>query len=299
MSLAAHIAKSLQLPEPYVLMLAATASHRYKEFAIKKSDGKSLRRIEQPSKELKLLQRWLVRRVFDSLPTHPCAHAYVRGRSIRTNAAVHQQGRYISRLDLENFFPSLTSGDVESLLKSNRVLADGSKLDDRDILLIRALVCRFGKLTIGAPSSPTVSNKLLYALDMRITEMTEPLNVNYSRYADDLYFSSSRPGVLADVCKKAEYIVVNAPTPKLTINKNKTYHASRKKRMAVTGLRITPEANISVGQDLKRKIRSLAHKARNKEIKADDLGSLRGLLAYVSSIEPSFSERIRSKYKIE
>ena len=69
--------------------------------------------------------------------------------------------------------------------------------------------------------------------------------------------------------------------------------------MAVTGLRITPEAKVSVGRDLKRKIRVLAHKAKTNKIGEKDLGWLRGMLAYVSSIEPRFTEQIRSKYSYD
>jgi len=298
MSLTEQIAQSFQLSVAYVMGVAGTASHRYKQFSIKKADGKSDRKIEQPSKELKLLQRWLVRRIFDSLPTHPCAHAYVKGRSIRTNASVHRGGKFISRLDLENFFPSLTSTDVESLLSRNRKLIDETVLSDEDIRLVCALTCRFGRLTIGAPSSPTISNKLLYELDTRLTSIAADSKVNYTRYADDLYFSSSQPKVLYEVCKKVAGVFVEAASPRLTINKKKTYHASRKKRMAVTGLRITPEGNVSVGRDLKRRIRVFAHKASKKKIGEEDFGWLRGMLAYVSSIEPHFVEQIRYKYGI-
>jgi RNA-directed DNA polymerase len=298
MRLSEEIARSLQLSERYVRGVAGTASHRYKEFWIKKADGKSARKIEQPSKELKLLQRWLVRRIFDPLPTHPCAHAYVNGRSIGTNAAAHQKSRYISRLDLEDFFPSLTSKDVESLLRRNRVLNGGSILTDEDILLVGRLTCRFGRLTIGAPSSPTISNKLVYDLDIRLAAIAADYKVYYTRYADDLYFSSSEPGVLYEVCKKVENVFAETANPRLRVNRKKTYHASRKKRMAVTGLRITPDGNVSVGRELKRRIRVFAHKASNKNISEEHFGWLRGMLAYVSSIEPHYVEQIKSKYRL-
>jgi RNA-directed DNA polymerase len=298
MSLAQQVGHSLQLSEEYVLRVARSASHRYKQFTIKKADGKSDRLIEQPSKALKLLQRWLVRRVFDPLPTHPYAHAYVNGRSIATNAAVHQKSRYISRLDLENFFPSLKSVDVESLLRRSRIALGGAGLSEEDIHLVCQLVCRFGRLTIGAPSSPTISNKLLYDLDTRLAEIASGRNAYYSRYADDLYFSSSRPGMLFDVCREAEKVIAETVSPRLSINRRKTYHGSRKRRMVVTGLRITPQANVSVGRELKRKIRVLAHKARFKTLGQREIGWLQGMLAYVSSIEPGFAERIRSRYEI-
>jgi len=298
MSLTEQIAQSFQLSVTYVRGVAGTASYRYKQFSIKKADGKSDRKIEQPSKELKLLQRWLVRRIFDSLPTHPCAHAYVKGRSIWTNASVHRGCRFISRLDLENFFPSLTSTDVELLLSHNRKLVDGSVLSDEDIRLVSALTCRFGKLTIGAPSSPTISNKLLYELDTRLTKIAEDSKVKYTRYADDLYFSSSLPGVLFEVCKQVTNVFMITSNPRLTINEKKTYHASGKKRMAVTGLRITPEGNVSVGRDLKRRIRVFAYKASKKKIGEEELSWLCGMLAYVSSIEPRFVEQIKQKYEL-
>jgi RNA-directed DNA polymerase len=299
MNLSEQIARSLQVSEHFVLKVAASANHRYKRFPIKKADGISDRIIEQPSKELKLLQRWLVRRVFESLPTHPCAHAYVKGRSIATNVAVHRRSKYVSRLDLEDFFPSLTTGDLESLLKSIRPSAGEFALSDDDIRLVCALSCRSGRLTIGAPSSPTISNKLMYGLDARFAEIAAGHEANYTRYADDLYFSSSRPQVLYDVCKSVEAVLMNTATPRLRVNRRKTYHASRKRRMAVTGLRITPDGSVSVGRGLKRQIRAAAHRASKKNIQQDKLGWLQGMLAYVSSVEPRFAEKIRSKYGIE
>lgn len=296
MSLVQQIAQSFQLPEAYILGVAASASYRYKQFSIRKADGKSFRKIEQPSKELKLLQRWLVRRVFEALPTHLCAHAYVRGRSIGTNAAVHQKSRFISRLDLEDFFPSLRATDVALLLKRSQILVGGLPLSEDDVSLICALTCRFGRLTIGAPSSPTVSNKLVYDLDTRLAEIAGQYNVTYTRYADDLYFSSAQAGMLPEVCRRVEDAITETTSPELTINKKKTYHASRKKRMVVTGLRLTPQGSVSVGRELKRKIRVFAQKASVKKIGAEEMSWLHGMLAYVSSIEPRFAERIRAKY---
>lgn len=298
MSIAQQIARSLQLSEDYVQRVARSASHRYKLFTIKKADGNADRLIEQPSKALKLLQRWLVRQVFDPLPTHAAAHAYIRQRSIATNAKAHRGGRYISRLDLENFFPSLSSADVQSLLKRNRLLVEGSSLSDEDINLICQLVCRFGRLTIGAPSSPTISNKLLYDLDTHLAGIAARQNARYTRYADDLYFSSSQFGILYDVCREAEEAIAESASPRLAINKRKTYHSSRKRRMVVTGLRITPDAKVSVGRKLKHRIRAVAHKARIKTLENWELDWLHGMLAYVSSIEPEFVEHIRSKYQI-
>lgn len=299
MRLAREIARSLQLPELYVLAVARSASHRYKVFTIRKADGKSGRLIEQPSKSLKLLQRWIIRRIFDQFPTHPCAHAYVKGRSVATNAAAHRESRYVSRLDFTDFFPSLTSADIESLFRNTQVSVGDSVLDDEDTRLVCQLVCRFGRLTIGAPSSPTISNKLLYHLDTRLAGIAHKWGALYTRYADDLYFSSSRSSVLYDVCNEAEQVVAETARPNLKINAKKTYHSSRKRRMVVTALRITPDAKVSVGRGLKRKIRAVAHKAHLKQLGEQDIGWLQGMLAYVASIEPDYVNRIKNKYELD
>jgi RNA-directed DNA polymerase len=139
---------------------------------------------------------------------------------------------------------------------------------------------------------------LAFALDERFAEIAKEHGVKYSRYADDLYFSSSQPGILPVACKEVIDIITSTRSPRLAINKRKTYHASRKRRMLVTGLRITPDAKISVGRDLKRKIRVLAHKAMTKKIGMEELSWLTGMLAYVSSIEPRYAEQIRIKYNM-
>lgn len=298
MTLSEEMARSLQLPESFVIGVAHTASRRYKEFQIPKADGRSMRRIEQPSKELKLLQRWLVRKLFDRLPTHDHAHAYVRGRSIVTNASAHRANRYLSRLDFQDFFPSLTSVDVGSLLSRSRTSAQGLTLADEDVRFVSDLVCRFGRLTIGAPSSPTISNKLLYELDAHFSSIAGRAGAVYTRYADDLYFSSSGPGALYGVCAEAEKILSETTSPRLRLNERKTYHASKKKRMAITGLRITQKNSLSVGRGLKRKIRAVAHRASVGAAGDDEREWLRGMLAYISSVEPWFAERVRSKYEV-
>ena len=164
-----------------------------------------------------------IRHVFDSLPTHPFAHGYVKGKSIGTNASVHRRSKYISRLDFENFFPSLTSGTWICFSGTWHLIA-GAVLSEEDIQLIISLTCRFGRLTIGAPCSPTISNKLVYSFDTRIAEIAAQYNANYTRYADDLYFSSSQPKVLYEVCKKTEKYR-ETTSPRLVINKKKTFHA--------------------------------------------------------------------------
>src|SRR5580765_4915752 len=106
-----QMSSRLALPASYLLRLASSASHRYKEYEIPKKT-RGMRTIHHPARELKLLQRWLVRNVLISLPIHPAATAYQPNSTIRRNAELHVANNYLLRVDFQDFFPSLRGIDV-------------------------------------------------------------------------------------------------------------------------------------------------------------------------------------------
>ena len=151
-----RIAKITGLSATHIAKLARTASHRYRTYQIPKRKG-GFRTIDHPSKHLKFLQRWLVRNIFLSIPVHPSVYSYKEGISVREHARLHVNSKYTLRIDFRNFFPSIKSIDVRRLLGKNK---DGFpiQLTDRDITIISSLSCKNDRLTIGAPSSPAISN---------------------------------------------------------------------------------------------------------------------------------------------
>jgi hypothetical protein len=147
------------------MRIISTAPARYKQFAIAKRDG-GLRRIAQPSRELKVLQRFLLEKKLDRLPVHRAAAAYVIGRGIRDNAGVHCQNSVILKLDFENFFPSIRVRDWKLYVEKN---VPEWVPDIR--LLVNILFWGQGKnvvnpkcLSIGAPTSPMISNLIMFEL---------------------------------------------------------------------------------------------------------------------------------------
>lgn len=296
MSLLLQISQDLRIPRDYISLVAKTASYRYKDFRIRKRSGRGTRRVQQPTREVKLLQRWLVAHVFARLPVHEAAHGYVKGRSIVTNAKTHKRARYISRFDIRDFFPSLTADDVALLLRRNRKRLAKSIRGDADVLLVTSIVCRNGSVPIGAPSSPAISNALMYRLDAALSSLVRREGAAYTRYADDLYFSATKPDILPTVCKKATRLIQECDSPHLSLNKKKTFHTSRKRRMPVTGIRVTPESKLSVGRELKRKVRTFAYLESKNRLSAKDSLWLRGMLSFVRSVEPKYVEVIQRRY---
>jgi retron-type reverse transcriptase len=272
-----------------------TASRRYKTYEILKRNG-GLRKISHPTPAVKFLQRWVVRNFISRLPVHPNVFSYRRGVGISKNAEVHVAQSYLLKMDFENFFPSIRGEDVKRLILSNVARPPFVDLSSEDIEIIVKLVCRNGELTIGAPSSPAISNAILYNFDEAVLRESVQREISYSRYAADIVFSTNVPNVLVEMKGIVEKLVKEQKFPRLSINDEKTSFTSMKRRRAVTGLILTSEKKISVGRAKKREIKALCHLFRNGGLPVDGVAYLRGYLSFVYSVEPSFIASLRQKF---
>ncbi len=291
-------AKRLALPASFLIKLAATASHRYKVYTIPKKTG-GLRTIHHPARELKLVQGWLLQNVLIRLPVHEAAAAYRAGSSIKRNAEKHVGHNYLLRVDFQDFFPSLKGQDVWAALLANRErLADGG-VTDADMIFIRLIVCRGDSLTIGAPTSPLLSNAIMFGFDESWSRRAAALEVAYSRYADDLYFSTNRPNILQGVLQELRESLQGGGPPILKINEEKTVFSSRKRRRLAAGLVLTPDRRISIGRHKKRVLKSLVWKFKRRELTPNEVASLRGWISYLRSIEPAFLVSLQRKYALD
>jgi len=289
------IASNLSLSPAYIAVVARTASHRYKSYLVKKKTG-GYRTINHPARELKLLQRWLVENSLSSLPVHKSATAYKKGASIYRNAALHRARNFILKVDFADFFPSIRGTDVVRLLRANQDRMAGTVVGSSDIDLVRRLVCRDDRLTIGAPSSPLLSNLIMFEFDEKWSAICRESGITYSRYADDLYFSTNVPNLLEVVLADLRRDLARRKSPGLRINEDKTVFTSRKRRRMITGLVLTPTGEISLGRHRKRFIKSLVFRNSRNALKAEEIASLYGTLSYAKSVDPSFIETLRRKY---
>lgn len=290
----ARIARSAGLDANFLSHVAKTASYRYKTYSIPKKTG-GLRVIEHPAKELKFLQRWLTDNLFAHLPVHKSVYSYRAGVGIRDHALVHARQSYLLRIDFANFFPSIKDSDIAKLLDENQERFP-FRLTKLDVAVVCAIVCRNGHLTIGAPSSPILSNAVLYRADKYWTTSCKRRNVVYSRYADDLYFSTREPNILADMLAKFEKYLQQLEFPRLQINRDKTVFTSRKRKRHVTGLVLTSDNKVSLGRKKKRWVRGLVYKYETGQLSNEQTAYLRGYLAFAQEVEPSFYRALETKY---
>lgn len=277
-----RMAEEIGVPARFVESIARTASHEYKRYEIPKKSG-GTRVIHHPSKRLKALQRWLLVYVIQRLPVHSAAAAYRKNRSIFDNARIHAGSRYLLRMDFKDFFPSISQVALAKFIADRGALfADWSH---KDIDVFCKLVCRNSALTIGAPTSPALSNAICYDLDVDIHALCEKKQVNYSRYADDLFFSTSQPKVLAELAVAVTEAISNVKFPaNLKINASKTRHSSKRGARRVTGIVLGSDGRPYVDRHFKRKVRALVHKYDSLD--PTQRASLAGMIAHVLGFEP-------------
>lgn len=288
------IASEIGESEAFIEWISHSANYRYKDYVIRKRTG-GWRKISQPARPIKFIQRWLVRNLFHNLPVHESATAYKPNANIRKNAHIHASSNYLLKMDFVDFFPSICGEDVRELLQKNRGLLEIG-LQPQDVDFIVRMVCRHNQLTIGAPSSPIISNCVMFEFDNNVSDFTGKLNVAYTRYADDLAFSTNEPRVLEDVAKEIEQLIRGIDSPNLTINRKKTVFTSKKRKKFLTGLVLTPQGSVSLGRKRKRYIRSLVYKYINQDLLPDEISYLRGILAFAMDAESGFVDRLSKKY---
>jgi hypothetical protein len=288
------LSRTAKIPETKLVSLSESASRRYKVYTIPKRTGGE-RVIEHPSRELKAIQRWIVRALINRFPLHESATAYRKGTGIRENAERHRKTKFTNRYDFASFFPSFSQARVVQYI-GEQAKAVGMDLSERDLEFIGNIVCRNGRLTIGAPSSPAITNAMMFDFDRRMHEDCHAKGLVYTRYADDLFVSSFEPGQLDGIEKVIVKNKRGIPHLRLRLNHQKTAYLSKKYRRVITGVVVTPQHTLSIGRERKREVKALIHHWVKGDIDPSSLFYLRGLFSFAIDIEPEFEFRLIEKY---
>jgi RNA-directed DNA polymerase len=282
-----------------VYRIISNAPVRYKHYTIAKRTG-GRRHIAHPARELKVLQRAFVELYLKNLPVDPAATAYRKGYSIRDNALPHAQNGPILKMDFLEFFNSIRSTDWDLYCDDRGLFTDPvERLQSVQLLFHRAPGLRGLRLAIGAPSSPHLSNLLMYDFDALISAAVTRDFVTYTRYADDLTFSAKRTGYLTGVERRVLLCLREIRWPNLSLNDKKTIVATKKYHRQVTGLVLTNDGDVSVGRDRKRLLRAAVHRALSTPQSEEWLNALRGQIAFVQGVEPDFVRRLERHYGVE
>lgn len=141
-----------------------------------------------------------------------------------------------------------------------------------------------------------LTNAMMYLFDLQVAEFSERNNLTYTRYADDLFFSSNKPDKLSDVIAFVQQVSVTYPYANLRVNHDKTAFLSRRYSRSITGLVLTTDGKVSIGRERKRMVKAQVHKFLQGELDMFEVPKLRGYLAFVRDVEPEFWESLKRKY---
>lgn len=295
------ICKRFAFSQDQLQAYAQTCPYRYKTYPIKKRSG-GTRLISQPSKDLKAVQRFILDEFLSPLlEVHDAAKAYKAKTNILDNARPHLKNQYLLKLDFKDFFPSILAQDFVFYLISKGHIIDKREAD----ILARIFFKQEGekqegevlRLSIGSPGSPIISNALLYSFDGLVTKRCELEGIAYSRYSDDLTFSTNRRNTLFSWPEKIASILATINNPTLILNDDKTVFSSKKFNRHVTGITITNEGVASIGRDKKRELRSRVFEA--SKLNPKELAQLQGHIAFATHVEPEFLEKLLKKYPVQ
>jgi RNA-directed DNA polymerase len=234
---------------------------KYQSFEIRKKSGKT-RTIHAPHAQLKYFQKCLNYILQQVYTPHRAATGFVPGKSIVDNARLHTNANYVYNLDLKDFFPSIDQARLRARLLQAPFQLNATE-ESRKIASIMALLCcaemeverydtesgEWKKETKnvvpqGAPTSPAVSNIICEKLDRRLSGLARRFNLNYSRYADDITFSSSHNVYHQDgeFVQELHRIIADQ---NFAINPAKTRLQKRGYRQEVTGLVVNEKVNVN------------------------------------------------------
>lgn len=232
-------------------------AQKYHSFTIPKKSG-TLRTIDAPIEKLKQLQRRLANLLYDCQeeiearrkPRRSLSHAFRKNHSILTNARAHTGRRYVLNLDLEDFFPSLNFGRVRGFFIKNMDFA----LDIEVATVIAQIACHNNALPQGSPCSPIISDLLTHILDVRLAQLAKLNRCTYSRYADDITFSTNekvfpKPLAAPVSLASASWAIGDALVDEIaragfSLNHSKTRMQYRTSLQQVTGLTVNEIVNV-------------------------------------------------------
>ena len=290
----------LNLSTSELMEFISNAPISYKVYSIPKKNG-GRRTIAHPAKKLKKAQRELLSLLEKNLQIHQSAFAYIKGKNIINNAELHKNNKYLLKLDFYDFFNS-----ISNIIFTNYLDKIGLSLSELDKKLVSHIFFwnpnnkdKTHKkliLSVGSPSSPMISNAIMYFFDSEINIHCSSISMVYTRYADDLSISGNDKDKLKDVIQFIRTRLYDLFNGKIILNDLKTILISPGYNKFVTGITLTSQGGLSIGRKRKRYIFGLIYKYIKNELQEDSILHIKGMISFSYLVEPSFISRLELKY---
>jgi RNA-directed DNA polymerase len=298
--------------------VAAERLRNYRYAAVPRRSGLP-RVIEAPKLRLKEVQRWILREILDHVPVHDAAQGFTVGRSVIDHARRHSRQPAVLRLDLSDFFASVSAGRVFGLFRTvgydpgvaHALTGLSTNAVPQHVWAVvhRAAAgapvpaaFRLGRqlarphLPQGAPTSPALANLAAFRLDRRLSGLAARQGLRYSRYADDLTFSGAR---LRRGWTALEALVATiAHEEGFALNTDKSVLRTAAARQQVCGIVVNDTLNVPRADYdvLKAILHNAARDGPASQGVTDQRAHLQGRIAWVAALHPARGEKLRRRF---
>lgn len=213
----------------------------YNIYHIKKRNGQ-LRTIYAPKPLLKCIQKRILENILNHKEISKYAKSYHKGLSLSDNANPHIGKKMILKLDIKNFFESISFWNVYNSCFPIEIFP-------KQIGMLLTYLCTYNDhLTQGSPTSAYISNLVMKEFDEYIGKYCEEKNISYTRYSDDMTFSGDfEPKEIINKVRRSLYKL------DLELNDEKIHIINKSARQTVTGLVVNEKVQVS--SNYRRKIR--------------------------------------------
>lgn len=279
------IASCIGISPRLITAMVKSPKRYYRTFNLQKKSG-GFRPILAPRKFIKIIQYWLKDHILNRLKIHSSCYSYRGGVSIKDNAINHVKKKFVANIDISDYFGSINKKMIKDCFYKNNI-------PEHIINTISGIVTYNDVLPQGAPTSPIISNAILFEFDEEMSFHALILDSTYTRYSDDISISSDKKESIEILISIAEAKLLLAG---FTLNKEKKRIASDNSRQVVTGILVNE--SIRPTRSYRKKVRSaFDHALKEQDGSQLTINKLRGYLNYLKSFESygfTFNEK---KYK--
>lgn len=283
------------------------------------------RKLLAPEPDLMVVQRWLLHEVLDQLPVHSAAFAYVRGQSVADCARRHLGARWLIKIDIRDFFGSVGERRVYKIFRREGYqplpafeLSRLCTWDDQRDKVDPARKDRYSKIAAyqggfggflpqGAPTSGALANLVVRPMDERLSRIASQHHVVYTRYSDDMVFSSGAPfsrSAAVALLRKLNHVVQGHG---FTVNLRKTRIVPPGARKSVLGLLVDGDS-LRLSPAFKSRVLGHLYGIQKFGLRAHQqhraFGSMAGLVNHVDGLiahalgaEPSWARPVERQWQ--
>ncbi len=272
--------------------LSNNLDKHYHNVYIPKSDG-SKRKLSVPDLILKKVQKSIADNILIQYPISRYAKAYKIGSSVQQNARPHVGKKKILKLDIEGFFDHILYSQVKDIVFCKEKYSE-------PIRILLTMLCYYkDALPQGAPTSPAITNIMMYDFDETVGAFCHEKNIAYTRYCDDMTFSGD-----FDEREVIGFVKNELYKLGLFLKNRKTAVVPATKRQYVTGIVVNEKMNLT--KEYKKKIRQEMYyikkfgldghlKRMNRFDQKQYILSLKGRIAFVLQTVPNDGEFLEYK----